>query len=101
LAHLITNWSEAIKKKTVISPGLQEEVESLLGQLIGPEGYTTPVSSTPGTPSAPRGDARLSGLGTDGLPVSGRISRASNGESVSDKPIPGLTTLMSDDFPEG
>ncbi|CAE6369175.1 unnamed protein product [Rhizoctonia solani] len=89
------------EKKPVISPGLQEEVDSLLGQLIGPEGYSTPVSSTPGTPSAPRGDARLSGLGTDGLPVSGRISRASNGESVSDKPIPGLTALMGDDFPEG
>ncbi|CAE6513669.1 unnamed protein product [Rhizoctonia solani] len=89
------------ERKTVISPGLQEEVESLLGQLIGPDGYTTPGSSMPGTPSGPRGDARLSGLGTDGLPVSGRISRASNGESVSDKPIPGLTTLMGDDFPDG
>ncbi|ELU43646.1 cytoplasmic dynein intermediate chain [Rhizoctonia solani AG-1 IA] len=83
------------EKKPVISPGLQEEVDSLLGQLIGPEGYSTPVSSTPGTPSAPRGDARLSGLGTDGLPVSGRISRASNGESVSDKPIPGLTEVQT------
>ncbi|KAL5633267.1 hypothetical protein ACGC1H_003683 [Rhizoctonia solani] len=89
------------ERKTVISPGLQEEVESLLGQLIGPDGYTTPGSSIPGTPSGPRGDARLSGLGTDGLPVSGRISRASNGDSVSDKPIPGLTTLMGEDFPEG
>ncbi|CAE6454550.1 unnamed protein product [Rhizoctonia solani] len=89
------------EKKTAISPGLQEEVESLLGQLIGPDGNTTPGSSMPGTPSGPRGDARLSGLGADGLPVSGRISRASNGDSVSDKPIPGLTTFMGDDFPEG
>jgi hypothetical protein len=87
----------------VTSHRLQDvDVESLVGQLIGNQhdGDITPGSSIPGTPSGPRDNARLSGLGADGLPISGRISRASNGESVSDRPTVGVTTLVGDDFSE-
>ena len=74
-------------------------MENLIGQLIGDrrDGDMTP-SSMPGTPSGTPGHARLSGLGADGLPISGRASRASNGESVSDRPTSGVTTLVRDDF---
>lgn len=75
-------------------------MENLIGQLIGDrrDGDVTPSSSMPGTPSGALGHARLSGLGADGLPISGRASRASNGESVSDRPTSGVTTLVRDDF---
>ncbi|KAG8752975.1 hypothetical protein FRC12_011722, partial [Ceratobasidium sp. 428] len=62
---------------------VHEEVENLIGQLMGmgDRDDLTPSSSMPGTPSGVLGHARLSGLNLDGLPISGRASRASNGES--------------------
>ncbi|KAG8744173.1 hypothetical protein FRC10_010639 [Ceratobasidium sp. 414] len=78
---------------------VHEEVENLIGQLIGvgDRDDLTPSSSMPGTPSGVLGHARLSGLNLDGLPISGRVSQASNGESVSDRP-PSGTTLVRDDY---
>lgn len=72
----------------------------MLKQLTGGrDGDITPVSSVPGTPAGPYGSARLKDLGPDGLPISisGRMSRASNGDSVSDRPTVGVTTLVDDD----
>lgn len=87
-------------EKKVVSQEFQEEVDSLLKQLTGGrEGDITPVSSVPGTPAGQYGSARLRDLGPDGLPISisGRMSRASNGDSVSDRPTVGVTTLVDDD----